>query len=155
MDLLTSAWIPVRADNGVGQLQRLTYEELLCGEGHWAISLPRDDFELSGLQLLTCITQIIFLPTDDARGPVEILLHRRFVRMQVGHAALPGVRVEGVVHARAPASTSGAAASARRAKTDNWCPPRSRWPAIWRPIAPSPMKPTLMVPPRPTGARRA
>lgn len=66
MDLLTSAWIPVRAGDGVGQFHRLTYEELLCGEGHWAISLPRDDLELGGIQLLTCITQIIFLPADDA-----------------------------------------------------------------------------------------
>jgi len=66
VNLLHSAWIPVRADNGVGPFRLLTYEELLCGEGHWAISLPRDDLELAGIQLLTCITQIIFLPTDDA-----------------------------------------------------------------------------------------
>lgn len=66
MDLLHLAWIPVRADNGVGPFRLLTYEELLCGEGHWAISLPRDDLELACIQLLSCITQIAFLPADDA-----------------------------------------------------------------------------------------
>jgi len=66
MNLLYSAWIPVRADNGVGPFRLLSYEELLCGEEHWAISLPRDDLELACIQLLMCITQIVFLPTDDA-----------------------------------------------------------------------------------------
>lgn len=66
MNLLYSSWIPARADNGVGPFRLLTYEELLCGQRHWAISLPRDDLELAGIQLLTCVTQIIFLPTDDA-----------------------------------------------------------------------------------------
>ncbi len=66
MDLLHSTWIPARADNGVGPFRLLTYEELLCGGGHWDISLPRDDLQLAGIQLLVCMTQVIFLPTDDA-----------------------------------------------------------------------------------------
>lgn len=66
MDLLNSAWIPVRADNGLGPFRLLNYEELLCSEGYWAIGLPRDDLELACLQLLICITQILFFPTDDA-----------------------------------------------------------------------------------------
>ncbi|MDG4551853.1 MAG: type I-E CRISPR-associated protein Cse1/CasA [Candidatus Contendobacter sp.] len=65
MNLLDSAWIPVRADNGVGPFRLLTYEELLCGDQHWAISLPRDDLELACTQLLVCMTQVIFLPLDD------------------------------------------------------------------------------------------
>lgn len=66
MNLLYLPWIPARADNGVGPFHLLNYEELLCGEGHWEISLPRDDLQLAGIQLLTCMTQVIFLPTDDA-----------------------------------------------------------------------------------------
>lgn len=72
MDLLTATWIPVRADNGTGPFRLLTYQELLCGEGCWAVSLPRDDLELACIQLLTCMTQIIFLPTDDAELRVFI-----------------------------------------------------------------------------------
>lgn len=66
MDLLTSAWIPVRVAHGLGPIKLLTYEELLCTEGNWTIALPRDDLELACLQLLICITQILFLPLDDA-----------------------------------------------------------------------------------------
>ena len=65
MNLLKSAWIPVRADGGVGPFRLLRYEELLCGDQHWTISLPRDDLELAAIQLLVCMTQILFLPPDD------------------------------------------------------------------------------------------
>lgn len=66
MNLLTSSWIPVRANHGVGPFHILTYEELLCGDGQWAIGLPRDDLELACIQLITCMTQVLFLPLDDA-----------------------------------------------------------------------------------------
>ncbi|HQD55037.1 MAG TPA: type I-E CRISPR-associated protein Cse1/CasA [Candidatus Competibacteraceae bacterium] len=65
MNLLDSAWIPVRADNGVGPFYLLTFEQLLCGDKPWAVSLPRDDLELACIQLLTCMTQVMFLPSDD------------------------------------------------------------------------------------------
>ncbi len=65
MDLLTSAWIPVRANGGIGPFRLLRYEELLCSDQHWTISLPRDDLELAGIQLLICMTQIMLLPPDD------------------------------------------------------------------------------------------
>jgi len=65
MDLLKSAWIPVRADGGFGPFRLLRYEELLCSDQHWTISLPRDDLALAAIQLLACMTQIIFLPPDD------------------------------------------------------------------------------------------
>ncbi|ROH84516.1 type I-E CRISPR-associated protein Cse1/CasA [Pseudomethylobacillus aquaticus] len=61
------AWIPVRANDGAGAFRLLTYRDLLCEPGqHWQISLPRDDLELACLQLLVCMTQVIFLPDDDA-----------------------------------------------------------------------------------------
>lgn len=65
MNLLDSAWIPVRADHGVGPFRLLSYEELLCGDEHWTVSLPRDDLELACIQLLACMTQVLFLPLDD------------------------------------------------------------------------------------------
>jgi len=65
MDLLEAPWIPVRANNGSGAFRLLTYRELLCTDEDWQISLPRDDLELACLQLLICMTQILFLPADE------------------------------------------------------------------------------------------
>ena len=66
MNLLEAPWIPVRADHGAGAFQLLTYRALLCEAGQrWQISLPRDDLELACLQLLVCMTQVMFLPEDD------------------------------------------------------------------------------------------
>ncbi|MCC6505063.1 MAG: type I-E CRISPR-associated protein Cse1/CasA [Aquimonas sp.] len=66
MNLLEDPWIPVRADQGAGAFQLLTYRALLCEAGQrWQISLPRDDLELACLQLLVCMTQVMFLPEDD------------------------------------------------------------------------------------------
>ncbi len=67
MNLLKAPWIPVRADDGAGAFRLLTYCDLLCEPGqNWQISLPRDDLELACLQLLVCMTQVMFLPDDDA-----------------------------------------------------------------------------------------
>lgn len=65
MDLLNDSWIPVRATSGSGSFRLLTLEELLCHEGDWRISLPRDDLELACTQLLVCLLQITFLPEDN------------------------------------------------------------------------------------------
>ncbi|HUX28412.1 MAG TPA: type I-E CRISPR-associated protein Cse1/CasA [Terracidiphilus sp.] len=64
MNLLEDAWIPVRADGGTGVFRLLTYRELLCEPGNWQVSLPRDDLELACVQLLVCMTQVMFLPED-------------------------------------------------------------------------------------------
>jgi CRISPR system Cascade subunit CasA len=64
MDLLADNWIPVRADGGAGTFRLLTYRELLCEPGNWQVSLPRDDLELACVQLLVCMTQVMFLPED-------------------------------------------------------------------------------------------
>lgn len=66
MNLLVDHWIPARADDGAGTFRLLTYRALLCESGQrWQISLPRDDLELACLQLLACMTQVMFLPEDD------------------------------------------------------------------------------------------
>jgi len=65
MNLLYDPWIPVCSDGGTGKFHQITYKELLCLEGNWQISLPRDDLEMACLQLLVSLTQILFLPTDD------------------------------------------------------------------------------------------
>lgn len=64
MDLLTDDWIPVRAAGGTGAFRLLTYRELLCEPGDWQVSLPRDDLELACVQLLVCMTQVMFLPEN-------------------------------------------------------------------------------------------
>jgi CRISPR system Cascade subunit CasA len=64
MNLLEEPWIPVRADGGAGAFQLLAYRQLLCEPGDWQVSLPRDDLELACVQLLICMTQVMFLPED-------------------------------------------------------------------------------------------
>jgi len=66
MNLLKDPWIPVRADGGTGAFHLLTYQQLLCESGNWRVSLPRDDLELACVQLLVCMTQVMFLPEDNA-----------------------------------------------------------------------------------------
>ncbi|MCI0350996.1 MAG: type I-E CRISPR-associated protein Cse1/CasA [Acidobacteriales bacterium] len=66
MNLLEGPWIPVRARGGTGEFRLLTYRQLLCEPGDWQVSLPRDDLELACLQLLVCMTQVMFLPEDVA-----------------------------------------------------------------------------------------
>lgn len=65
MDLLKDPWIPVRSDGGTGPFHLLTYQQLLCEPGNWQVSLSRDDMELACVQLLVCMTQVMFLPEDD------------------------------------------------------------------------------------------
>lgn len=65
MNLLSDPWIPVRDESDAGDFRLLTYQELLCEPGTWQVSLPRDDLELACVQLLVCMTQVMFLPEDD------------------------------------------------------------------------------------------
>lgn len=66
MNLLEDPWIPVRSAGGTGEFRLLTYRQLLCEPSDWQVSLPRDDLELACLQLLVCMTQIMFLPENIA-----------------------------------------------------------------------------------------
>ena len=61
MNLLTDPWVPVH-DNGT--TLQLPLKQILCKEVDLHIALPRDDMELACLQLLTCLTQVLFLPAD-------------------------------------------------------------------------------------------
>lgn len=62
MNLLTDAWIPV-LEQGRRKLIRL--QDVLCRNEDWLLALPRDDMELACLQLMICITQVIFPPEDE------------------------------------------------------------------------------------------
>lgn len=61
MNLLTDPWIPIQQQ---GHTRLLTLQQLLCEEGDYTIALTRDDMELACLQLLVCLTQVLFLPED-------------------------------------------------------------------------------------------
>lgn len=61
MNLLTDSWIPIQQ---AGVQEKITLEQLLCGEKEGDLCLPRDDMELACLQLLTAMTQVLFTPAD-------------------------------------------------------------------------------------------
>lgn len=61
MNLLTDNWIPVQHKNS---FQQISLENLLTQQAEFSISLPRDDMELACLQLLICLTQVLFSPND-------------------------------------------------------------------------------------------
>lgn len=61
MNLLTDPWIPVTHN---GEFQHVRLMDVLCSDGDWRISLPRDDMEFAALQLAICLTQVILPPTD-------------------------------------------------------------------------------------------
>jgi CRISPR system Cascade subunit CasA len=65
MNLLKDPWIPVRANGGTGVFRLLAYQQLLCEPNNWQVSLPRDDLELACVQLLVCMTQVMFLPEEN------------------------------------------------------------------------------------------
>jgi len=72
MNLLEDPWIPARADGGTGIFHLLTYQQLLCEPGNWQVSISRDDMELACVQLLVCMTQVMFLPEDDPAWRVRL-----------------------------------------------------------------------------------
>lgn len=61
MNLLTDAWIPVQQ---TGISEKITLQQLLCGEKSGELCLPRDDMEFACLQLLVALTQVMFTPSD-------------------------------------------------------------------------------------------
>ncbi|WP_338803864.1 type I-E CRISPR-associated protein Cse1/CasA [Xenorhabdus griffiniae] len=63
MDLLVHNWIPVRPMAG-GTPTTISLQTLLCSDEQWMLCLPRDDMELAALQLLICLTQVIWTPQD-------------------------------------------------------------------------------------------
>lgn len=106
MNLLIDRWIPFRPLDG-SETGKLSLRDLLCGEGKWELSLPRDDMELAALQLLICITQVILTPKDAAelRGriakPLAAEEYDRAVEpchdwFQLDHPKFPFMQVRGV-----------------------------------------------------------
>lgn len=61
MDLLTAPWVPTQGVSGI-ELVRLM--DVLCTDADFHIALPRDDMEMACLQLLICLTQVLFEPED-------------------------------------------------------------------------------------------
>ncbi len=61
MNLLTDKWIPVQR---AGRPEKITLQQLLCGEKTGELCLPRDDMEFACLQLLVALTQVLFTPVD-------------------------------------------------------------------------------------------
>lgn len=59
MNLLRDPWIAVKKNSAV---ELVTLEDLLCHENSYKLSVPRDDFEMGMLQLIICLTQVVFLP---------------------------------------------------------------------------------------------
>lgn len=106
MNLLIDQWIPVRPLDG-SKTGKLSLRELLCGEGRWELSLPRDDMELAALQLMICITQVVLTPNDagELRGriakPLAIEEYDRAIVLyndwfQLDHPKFPFMQVRGV-----------------------------------------------------------
>lgn len=59
--MLKDDWIPVKRK---GVPEQISYKELLCTNNFYVLSHPRDDMELAALQLLVCLTQCIFMPSN-------------------------------------------------------------------------------------------
>jgi len=106
MNLLTDQWIPVRPLNG-GPPEKITLQKLLCEDGKWDIYLPRDDMELSALQLLICITQALFTPQDAPTlrsriaKPITVQTYEEAIQpmadwFQLDHPQYPFMQVRGV-----------------------------------------------------------
>ncbi|MBU4374064.1 MAG: type I-E CRISPR-associated protein Cse1/CasA, partial [Euryarchaeota archaeon] len=61
MNLLVDDWIPVLYQ---GRFRHISLKDLLCKDEDWQISLNRDDMELAALQLVICLVQVVFMPSD-------------------------------------------------------------------------------------------
>lgn len=61
VNALFSSWIPI---HNQGVQEKITLQQLLCGEKVGELCLPRDDMEFACQQLLAAITQICFMPAD-------------------------------------------------------------------------------------------
>jgi CRISPR system Cascade subunit CasA len=62
MNLLIDKWIPIRVGT---DFRQISYKELLCKEqSGLQVALPRDDLELACIQMLSAMSQVIFMPKD-------------------------------------------------------------------------------------------
>lgn len=105
MNLLTDDWIPVQQNS---QSQLISLQTLLCQEGTWDITLPRDDMEMACLQLLVSLTQVVFLPADikawKSRGRTPLTIDEYLIGIEsykdwfdLRHPKTPFMQTRGVV----------------------------------------------------------
>ncbi|WP_031431471.1 type I-E CRISPR-associated protein Cse1/CasA [Methylomicrobium agile] len=104
MNLLTDAWIPIQQQ---GSYQKITLQQLLCGEQSGELCLPRNDMELACLQLLCAITQVLFTPKNKkelgqyiqqpmtAQDYVEVS-RGKMSWFDLNHAKTPFMQIRGV-----------------------------------------------------------
>lgn len=104
MNLLLDDWIPVQQQS---KRQLISLQTLLCEEGDWQIALSRDDMELACLQLLVCLTQVVFLPEDKkhwqfrGRTPLDITEYQSGIEpykdwFDLRHPETPFMQIHGV-----------------------------------------------------------
>ena len=80
MNLLRDPWIAVRGLEGV---RLIGLEKLLCSDESYTLCLPRDDMEMSTLQLAICLTQVAIMPenihelTDRINNPMDEIEYRQ------------------------------------------------------------------------------
>ena len=106
--LLAEHWIPIQCQ---GTQQKITLQQLLCGEKSGELCLPRDDMELACLQLLAAVTQVCFTPPDRKallRRLKQPLSHEEYLLgiesrkdwFDLNHPETPFMQVRGVKSAK-------------------------------------------------------
>lgn len=106
MNLLTDEWLPVRSIDG-GTLKWITLAELLTTTNEYEICLPRDDLEMAALQLVICITQVLFTPDNleevmtNIQKPLAVETYYEGIRkfekwFDLTHQDYPFMQVRGV-----------------------------------------------------------
>lgn len=63
MDLLIDEWIPVRTKQS-NTSEWISLQHLLTSDTQYQLSMPRDDLEMAALQLITSITQVLWMPKN-------------------------------------------------------------------------------------------
>jgi len=108
MNLLTDKWIPVQKE---GKRQLIRLQDVLCNDEAWPLSLPRDDMEMACLQLMICLTQVIFRPADakalrlQIREPMRVEDYQQGIAdyldwFDLNHPDTPFMQVRGVTSAK-------------------------------------------------------
>jgi CRISPR system Cascade subunit CasA len=104
MNLLTDPWVPVQE---AGKARFVRLRDVLCEESDLHIAMPRDDMELACLQLLICLTQVLFMPDDAkalkqrARAPLTVSEYEDGIAdyidwFDLNHPDTPFMQIRGV-----------------------------------------------------------
>ena len=114
MNLLTDPWIPIQEK---GHFEKITLQQLLCGEKTGEICLPRDDMELASLQLLCAITQVLFTPENKrelghyvkqplAQDDYQTAIQGKLDWFDLEHPETPFMQFRGVIPSKTEPYTS-------------------------------------------------